>query len=106
MQTRSFRKTFDTGFYIEWEQPKGKLWSLYVWGESSIAGRIAFDAEDYKVFAEGWKVQESTMDLSGCKVEVLDPAEDDVTYMPENLPEEVRDYLEYAMIQIVEEREY
>ena len=105
MVTRSFRKTFETGFYIEWEQPKGSLWSAYINGESSIAGRIAYDAEDYKVFREGWKVQESTMDLRGCRIEVLDPAENDVTYTPENLPEEIRDYLEDAMIEIVE-KEY
>lgn len=106
MQTRSFRKTFESGFYIEWEQPKDQLWSAYIHGESSIAGRIAYDTEDYKVFREGWKVQESTMDLEGCKIEVLDPAENDVTYTPDNLPDYVRDYLEDAMIHIVEEGEY
>lgn len=106
MQTRSFRKTFESGFYIEWEQPKDSLWSAYIHGISSIAGRIAYDAEDYKVFREGWKVQEHEIDLTGCKIEVLDPAENDTTYTPDNLPDSVREALEDAMVDIVEKGEY
>jgi hypothetical protein len=105
MQTRLFIKTFDTGFYIEWEQPKGSLWSLYIWGKSSIAGRIGYDHEDYKVFREGWKVQEYEVDLKGCTVEVFDPEEKDTKYKPEEMPEFVREALVDAMIEIVE-REY
>jgi hypothetical protein len=105
MQTRSFRKTFDTGFYIEWEQSNGSLWSLYILGESSIAGRIAYDAEDYKNFREGWKVQEYEVDLQDCTIEVFDPEEKDTKYKPEEMPEFVREALEDAMIEIVE-REY
>jgi hypothetical protein len=102
MQSRSFRKTFDSGFYFEWEQPKGMLRSLYIHGESSISGRICYDPEDYKVFREGWKVQESEIDLKGCKFEVLDDKEIPLTYEAGQLPDELRDYVADEMIHIVE----